>query len=305
MSDKASTRINQVTQGMEHVRAAKPTQSESCEQRSENSEISSPERSNHQERSDKASTKTDQVAQDKEHIRAGRPAQDMNCGQRSDLREIPNPEKSNPREVAESATIRVNQEVPVESIESAETKQDAGLAPEEDEDDAADGITTDLRKPTDENPDSKGSEEISMNKDGEKHDIPWVPDDEIYEEICINKSKLESHKGHTWDVKAEDGEEANGDSSNTVTQAANKNDCTKFDIKHVSRFRIVPVISMKSDLRIGAELISNEDTNEKDNRHEFEAEDGEKVDGGDSNTVTQATKESDCTNFDVEHDSRL
>ena len=30
-----------------------------------------------------------------------------------------------------------------------------------------------------------------------------------------------------------------------------------------------------------------------------------KVDGGDSNTVTQATKESDCTDFDVKHDSRL
>ena len=171
VSDKASTRINQVTQGTEHVRAAKPTQNENCEQRYKNSEISGPERSNRLEMPGKASTKTDQVAQDKEHIRAGRPGQDMNCGQKSDHREITNPETSNPREVAESATIRVNQEVPVESTASAETKQDAALAPEGDEDDAADGTTTDLQKPTDENPDSKGPEETGVNKNDEKHDI--------------------------------------------------------------------------------------------------------------------------------------
>ena len=108
VSDKASTSIDQVTQDMEYVRAAKPAQHESCEQRSKYSEVSKTDRSDHQEMSDKASTKADQVAQDKEHTRAGRPAQDMNCGQRSDQWEEPNLEKSNPREAAESVNIRVN-----------------------------------------------------------------------------------------------------------------------------------------------------------------------------------------------------
>ena len=72
-----------------------------------------------------------------------------------------------------------------------------------------------------------------------------------------------SHKEHTWEGEAEDSEKLDGGSSNTVTQAANKNDCTKIDIKHDSRFRITPVTNMNSDMRRGAEPMLNKDTKKK------------------------------------------
>ena len=157
-----------------------------------------------------------------------------------------------------------NQKVPVEPTADTENKPDTGLTLEvgtesdidvntdqatqkRNEDDNTDEATLDSSTPTDDTPDNEVPKEAPENKDGGKQDTPRGPGGETCEEFCIKKSKLDSHKQHTWNIDNENGEKVEGGSDTIVTQAAKESDCISSNIRHDSRPRIAPVASMDVD----------------------------------------------------------
>ena len=60
MSNKASTKTNQVVQNKEHIRISWPAQDVSCGQRSDQQEVPSPEKSNPREAADSVNIRINQ-----------------------------------------------------------------------------------------------------------------------------------------------------------------------------------------------------------------------------------------------------